>query len=109
MTSGGFHLLDRTGDEIVVGGIGPFGEGKAPLSEDLTGERFRDFAESGYIKTAFNLRYADGVLTTETRVCPLGKAASRRFRLYWMLIRPFSGLTRRVWLRAARRRVLASS
>ncbi len=31
-------------------------------------------------------------------------AARRRFRLYWLAIRPFSGLIRRLWLRAIKRR-----
>ena len=38
-------------------------------------------------------------LSTETRVADLDLA----FRLYWLLIRPFSGLIRRRWLRAVAR------
>jgi hypothetical protein len=43
-------------------------------------------------------------LSTETRVSAADPSARRRFRLYWLAIRPFSGLIRRVWLRAIKRR-----
>ena len=43
-------------------------------------------------------------LETETRVFLTDAASRRRFGAYWLLIRPFSGLTRRLWLRAAKRR-----
>ena len=43
-------------------------------------------------------------LETETRVFLTDAAARRRFGAYWLVVRPFSGLTRRLWLRAAKRR-----
>jgi hypothetical protein len=47
---------------------------------------------------------ADGSrLATETTVEPADAEARRRFLRYWGLIRPFSGLVRRSWLRAAAR------
>lgn len=42
------------------------------------------------------------VLSTETRVRADDPAARRRFRLYWLAIRPGSGLIRRLMLRAIR-------
>lgn len=104
MTSLGFCILDRTEGEIVVGEIGPIGEGRRRLTADLFGEEFRDFAQPGYAKIGLNFRYAHGLLTTETRVWPMGRRARLWFRLYWTIIRPYSGLIRRVWLRAIRRR-----
>jgi hypothetical protein len=46
---------------------------------------------------------ADGrtVLRAETRVRARDDAARRRFRVYWLVVRPFSGLIRRAWLSAA--------
>ena len=44
-------------------------------------------------------------LATETRIARLNLA----FRLYWLLIRPFSGLIRRRWLIAAAKRAAAPS
>jgi hypothetical protein len=69
---------------------------------------FAAFAEPGYAKMALDLRARrDGggtLLETETRVLLTDARARRRFAAYWLLIRPFSGLTRRSWLRAAKRR-----
>jgi hypothetical protein len=52
-------------------------------------------------------RPAEGgsMLSTETRVVGGG----RRFRLYWLGVRPFSGLIRRRWLIAAAKRAAAPS
>ena len=58
------------------------------------------------ILLAFRL---DGrTLTTETTVFAADAASRRRFRPYWLVIRPFSGLVRRLWLRAIKRRAEAS-
>ena len=51
-------------------------------------------------KMAFNFRLDGSTLSTETRVLLTDAASRRKFRAYWTLIRPFSGLIRRVWLRA---------
>ena len=48
-------------------------------------------------------RTASGcVLSTETRIQYFGAAARRKFRLYWTLVGPFSGLIRRALLRGVR-------
>ncbi len=69
---------------------------------------FQAFAEPGWAKMAMEVwAEPDGpgaLLVTETRVHLTDGRARRRFRLYWLAIRPFSGLVRRSWLRAARRR-----
>jgi hypothetical protein len=61
------------------------------------------------IEVVFDLRArpADGgsILSTETRVAGGGL----RFRAYWLVVRPFSGLIRRRWLIAAARRAAAPS
>jgi hypothetical protein len=48
-------------------------------------------------------------LSTETRVHVADPAARRAFRRYWLVIRPFSGLTRILFLRAVRRRAQAQA
>ena len=48
-------------------------------------------------------------LATETRVHAADSAARRRFRLYWLVVGPFSALIRRRWLAAARRAAEASA
>lgn len=71
-------------------------------------EDFVGFAEPGYAKMAMDLRAVpdgDGSrLETETRVYLTDASARRRFRAYWLVVRPFSGLVRRSWLKAAKRR-----
>jgi hypothetical protein len=74
---------------------------------------FVTFAEPGYAKVVWDFRLADegGAtrLTTETRIACTDAASRRRFRLYWRVIRPFSGLLRRVFLRAVAREVTRSA
>jgi hypothetical protein len=59
---------------------------------------------SSRLRIAFDLRaepHAGGsLLTTETRVHALTPRARRLFRLYWLVVGPFSALIRRRWLRA---------
>jgi len=61
------------------------------------------------VRIVFDLRArpteGGSILSTETRVAGGGL----RFRAYWLVIRPFSGLIRRRWLTAAARRAAASS
>lgn len=72
------------------------------------GEDFADFSEPGFAKLAMDLRAlpegGGARLETETRVFLTDAAARRRFLPYWLVIRPFSGLIRRHWLKAAKRR-----
>ena len=69
---------------------------------------FLAFAEPGWAKMAIDLRATpdgDGArLETETRVFLTDRASRRRFAAYWFVVRPFSGLIRRRWLRAAKQR-----
>jgi hypothetical protein len=107
MTSLGFYQLDRTGDEIVVGAIGPLSRERPSRSVELFGDEFRDFEAPGHAKVAFNFRLSSGLLSTETRVWLTDARTRRKFGLYWMVIRLPSGFIRRVWLRAIRRRAVA--
>jgi len=74
---------------------------------------FVAFAEPGYAKMAMDLRAVpdgDGArLETETRIYLTDASARRRFGAYWLVIRPFSGLVRRGWLKAAKRRAEPAS
>jgi hypothetical protein len=67
-------------------------------------EDFGAFAEPGWAKMAMDFRVEAALLVTETRVRCTDTWARRRFRAYWLVIRPFSGLVRRSWLQAAKRR-----
>jgi hypothetical protein len=97
-------LADEPGRELVLGSIGQpwrFRGGRAP------GADFAPFDEPGYAKMALSFRLEGETLVTETRVLMTDVRSRRAFRRYWLAIRPFSGLIRRVWLRAIRRRAEA--
>jgi hypothetical protein len=47
-------------------------------------------------------------LSTETRVHVADPASRKKFRRYWLVVRPFSGLIRILLLRAARTRAEAA-
>jgi hypothetical protein len=104
--SGFTVLAEQPGRETVAGTTGQFwalreqAHMEAPL--DLQG--FRAFDRPGWAQGAVSLRIEpleDGSteLTTETRVRCVDETARRRFAVYWLLIRIFSGWLRRDFLR----------
>ena len=99
MQAQGFRLHDP--ETLVLIGRPWTPSGGYRLDEDFLG-----FAEPGFAKMTMDLRAVpegDGArLETETRVLLTDAAARRRFAPYWLVIRPFSGLIRRRWLRAAK-------
>jgi hypothetical protein len=106
----GFAILgEEPGRELLIGGIGRFWSPSGGLRKVDSGEGFAAFDEPGYAKTAFDFRLEDGVLSTETRIMGTDARASRLFGLYWLAIRPGSGLIRREWLRAIDRRAQSNA
>lgn len=105
------QLGERPDEEIVVGAIGRFWSptGNRPKAAP----DFSAFAEPGYAKAAMNFSVRPegngSRITTETRVLGTDRAASRKFRLYWLVIRLGSGAIRRSWLRAIERRLAPSA
>ncbi|WP_404955525.1 hypothetical protein [Streptomyces sp. 147326] len=103
--SSGFVVLSRTDRELVMGAV----SGSEPFPGDQGGDArldwFLAYAEPQSTKVAFSFRYADGVLSTETRVFGADEPARRQFRRYWTLIRLPAGLVRREILHAVRRRI----
>lgn len=97
----GFQPL---GDDTVV----LVGKPWSPRGNLRRVDDFVAFAEPGYAKMALDLRAVpdgDGArLETETRIYLTDAHARRRFGAYWLVVRPFSGLVRRSWLKAAKRR-----
>jgi hypothetical protein len=106
LASGWYVLADEPGVELVLGAIG---QPWRLRGGDTPGGDFAAFDRPGYAKLAINWRLDGTTLSTETRVLATDAAARRRFRRYWMAIRPFSGLIRRVWLRAIERRAESAS
>lgn len=102
--SSGFVELARTDDEILVVSAEPATPRRGGIRTPTTIDEYTALAAPGCIKIAFNFTGGDGYLTTETRVMGTDLRAQRVFAAYWLLIRPFSGIIRRVWLRAIRKR-----
>jgi hypothetical protein len=102
------RVAEDPGRELVIAGIGRFWKPSGGLRRVEGPEQFTGFEEPGYAKVAFNFRLAEGRLSTETRIAGTDAHARRRFGLYWLLIRPGSGLIRREWLRALDRRAQSS-
>ncbi|MFJ9845036.1 hypothetical protein ACIRYZ_32245 [Kitasatospora sp. NPDC101155] len=77
-----------------------------PKPQGSVAEALATCDEPGFLKIAMNIRYDGRVLSTETRVFATDEATRRKFRTYWLVIRPASGLSRKSMLRAIRRRAL---
>ncbi|MFP5288950.1 MAG: hypothetical protein ACLGI9_24650, partial [Thermoanaerobaculia bacterium] len=95
--------------EMVVGVIGRFWQISASTIPLAGPADFAAFDREGYAKGIMNftvepLGPGRARLRTETRVLPLGREAARKFRLYWLFVRPGSGLIRWIWLAAIKRR-----
>jgi hypothetical protein len=103
-----FILLgDKPNEELLLGLVGRFWTASGELRR-LDAEGFRSFKEQGYAKAVWNFSLADQrdgsvLLETETRVYCLDQMSRRRFRLYRLVVGPFSGLIRREVLRAVKR------
>ena len=111
---GAVVVEDRPGHELALGLVGQFwrlrgGDGPRPrVPGDFAGF---DRPDWGKALVTFEIE-PDGPgsrLATETRVRVPDPAARRRFRRYWLVVRPFSGLIRILLLRAAKRRAEAAA
>ncbi len=107
MLTGGFTLLgERPREELVLGTVGRFWLARGELFATSPAS-FREPSPPGTAKAAWNFavgKGSDGIteLRTETRVLCADLVTKRRFRAYWTLIRPFSGLIRKEMLAAVR-------
>jgi hypothetical protein len=100
LTTIGFSVLWRTPTEVVVGGAG------RPWTRRGRIHAFED-ARPGDVRIAVDVRAiplerGGCTLTTETRIAATDDESRRAFGRYWRVVRPFSSLIRRRWLRAAR-------
>ncbi|HUP61971.1 MAG TPA: hypothetical protein VNA69_16310 [Thermoanaerobaculia bacterium] len=101
----GFGLLaEDPPRELVLGVQGPFWKPACKLQAVSAGS-FLAPVPNGAARAAWNFLIErsgeTSRVTTETRVL-CAEDARMLFRLYWMLVRPFSGLIRRMMLRAIR-------
>ena len=109
----GFGVLaEDPNREIVLGVTGPFWR---PIGNVLPfhEENFRGVVPSGVACAVWNFAVEDlgegrTMLSTETRIITGDSSSRRKFRAYWLFVRPFSGLIRRLMLRSVRRTVRQS-
>ncbi len=104
----GFALLgDIPQQELVFGLVGRFWTLAGDIQR-IDAESFETFDRKGYAKAAWNFTLSPGTrgttrLATETRVYCLDDGSRKRFRLYWLIIGPFSGSIRKEMLRIVKR------
>jgi hypothetical protein len=104
----GFSILaERPGRELVLGLVGRFWTRAGGLLP-VGALGFGEFKQPGYAMAAWNFQVSalpqgGTSLSTETRVLCTDAASRFSFQLYWLLVRPFSGLIRRVMLREVKR------
>jgi hypothetical protein len=111
LVRGSFGLLaEDPGREIVIGVAGRFWQ---PINNTspFNAHDFREAVRPGFARAVWNFAIRDAgdgrsVLSTETRIVCGDRASRTKFRLYWLAVRPFSGLIRILMLRAVRKRAL---
>lgn len=93
--------------EVVLGITGRFWRPDGGIVRGLTPAEFADFHHDGYAKAVWNFSLAPADcgtrLRTETRVQTFGRSATLKFRAYWIVVKPFSGLIRKAMLREVQR------
>jgi hypothetical protein len=106
-------LEDASGEGVVLGLKGQFWRlrGGPDVPRPRTADEFLAYDRADVCKAVFDFRITElGAghcrLTTETRVHAADPAALRAFRRYWLVVRPFSGLIRILFLREIRRQAL---
>lgn len=114
MLENGVLLEDVPGEGLVVGLAGQFWKLRGGLAVDRphTCEEFRSYGRGDVARAVMDVRVhpagaAGAVLTTETRIHVPDPTARKKLLRYWSIVRPFSGLTRILLLRAARARAEA--
>lgn len=104
----GFHVIaEAPPHELVIGLLGRFWTPRGGLCSDVSVETFRLGPPKGLALAGWNFTIsprANGVceLRTVTRVL-CASDARLKFRAYWLVVRPGSGLIRRAMLQAIRR------
>jgi hypothetical protein len=106
-----FLLLERTPREAVFGlALRPRSPATRRLAATGPGA-FRAATGEGLVRITFDFRASPRppgtLLSTETWIETRGAGTGALFRLYWLVVGPFSALTRREFLRVARDRVQA--
>ncbi len=102
----GFGILAKEPEEIVLGVTGKFWRPTGNLLP-FGRDSFASAVPPGLARAVWNFSIKESgagtILSTETRVVCGDDDSRRKFRRYWFFVRPFSGLIRRLMLRAVKR------
>jgi hypothetical protein len=103
-----FEVLGETpGRELLLGLVGKFWKPTGEM-QPIDADSFKRFSSAGYAKAVWNFAIVPANdrtrLTTETRVKCTDRFSRVKFGLYWLLVRPFSGLIRMEMLRLIKNR-----
>ena len=107
LVASGFIVLgERPNEEIALGLVGRFWTASGKIKR-MDAEAFNAFASPGFAKAVWNFCLSQDEagatkLATETRVLCLDDSSRRKFKLYWTLIAPFSGVIRKEALRVVK-------
>jgi hypothetical protein len=93
-----FIELERNDDEVILGLVGQFWKPDGNL-KDIAAADFTGFTKPGFLKATWNFVLiaqspSQTILETETRIQGMDAMATRKFSLYWFVIKPFSGIIR---------------
>jgi len=100
-----FGLLgEDAGHEVLLGVTGRFWRPVGNLLP-FNAADFRGDVPEGVARAVWNFTVAEmgagrTLLATETRIICGDRSSRRKFRAYWFFVRPFSGLIRRLMLKA---------
>jgi hypothetical protein len=106
LDSGFGVLAEEPGKEVVLGVTGRFWRPVGNLSPFNRADFDRP-VPIGFAYAVWNFQVTEDagrtILLTETRVVCGDETSRRKFRAYWFLVRPFSGLIRLLMLRSVKR------
>ncbi len=97
------RLEEIENEELLLGIVGRFWTLNGDLQE-IDAKRFVQFDRPGYARAAWSFSLKEQaprrtLLQTRTRIQCTDYHSTRRFKMYWRIVGPFSGLIRKEMLR----------
>lgn len=112
--AGFIELANVPQKEIVFGVVGRFWRPDSGIITGLSAEEVIAFQTEGHAKAVWNFAvFAKSDKTTqvvtETRIQTFGRSARWKFRAYWLVVGPFSGIIRKEILALVKRNAEAAA
>lgn len=104
----GFILLEmKQNEEVILGLVGQFWRPSGNI-QHLSKEAFVTFNDPHFVRATWNFlvrpHHQHVTLETETRIL-CGSLVMNKFKWYWSIVRPFSGIIRKEMLKGIKREV----